>query len=338
MTTETPWRVGELLTAAGDVLTTLGPGPCWVSGTLSGWRTSRAYAWGELLEHSPDGRTQLARLPIAVPWGVARDGQRAIERTGFALGDGIDLTVHGRFEINERYGPLRFLVDDIAPTAVPGAAKEARQRLVAQLDGEDLLRRNAQQPLPDRIDRVGLVAAATGGAGRADFVGRLVAAGGPFQVVEQRAVMQGPDAPVEIARAVNRLLGEGVDVIVVTRGGGAMSELAAFDSEPVARAIARASVPVIVAVGHSTDHSVADEVAHTSLTTPTAAAAWLLDRRTVHTPELPPSNQTQVEELLALAAREAAGRLALESSLRHHRLATVALAAAFIVVVVFLML
>jgi exodeoxyribonuclease VII large subunit len=318
MTTDVPWRVADLLGATADVLAALGPGPCWVTGTLSGWRTSRAFAWSELLEHTPDGRSQVARLPLAVPWRVARDGRRALGAAGVALEDGVEVTVHGCFEVHPLYGPLRFLVDEIAATAVPGAARKARHRLVAELDNEDLLRRNSQQAVPEVITRVGLVAAATGGAGRADFVGRIVAAGGPFQVVEQRALMQGPDAPAEIARAVNRLAGDDVDLIVITRGGGAVSELAAFDSEPVARAIALCPIPVVVAVGHSTDHTVADEVAHTSLATPTAAAAWLLDRRTLPI-EFPAPAPTVDESALRALQAEAAARLDAERRLRQAR-------------------
>src|SRR5205085_812736 len=149
--------------------------------------------------------------------------------------------------------------DAFDDTGVESTARVAHHALIAQLDDEGLLHANASRPLPDPIERVGLVAPATGGAGRADFVGRLSATGVPFQIVEQPAAMQGPDAPVAIARAIGRVAGAGVDIIVITRGGGAGSELAGFDSEPVARAIALAPVPVIVAVGHSTDRTLADE-------------------------------------------------------------------------------
>jgi exodeoxyribonuclease VII large subunit len=318
-----PWQVVELLDAAGQVLDALGPGPCWVSGTLTSWRTSRAFGWGELIEHSADGRRQLARLPIAVPWRVARDARHTLAAAGMRLGDGIDVTVHGCIEVHHHYGPLRFLVDGIAPTASPGAAREAKRALIDRLDAEGLLRLNGTRFLTDRISRVGLVVPATGGAGRADFVGRLVAAGGPFQVVEQRAATQGTDAPAEIARAVNRLAAEHVDVIVVARGGGATGDLAAFDSEPVALAIATAPVPVVVAVGHSTDHTVADEVAHTTLATPTAAAEWLL-QLSRHASVAPTTEP--VEDWSLLASSELTARLAAEERLRTSRRQTVAVA------------
>jgi exodeoxyribonuclease VII large subunit len=294
-----------------------------VSGTLTSWRTSRAFGWGELIEHSADGRRQLARLPIAVPWRVARDARHALAAAGMSLGDGIDITLHGQFEVHAQYGPLRFLVDGIAPTASPGAAREAKRTLIDRLDSEGLLRLNGTRTLSECIARVGLVVPATGGAGRADFIGRLVAAGGPFQVVEQRAATQGTEAPAEIARAVNRLAAEHVDVIVVARGGGATGDLAAFDSEPVALAIATAPVPVVVAVGHSTDHTVADEVAHTTLATPTAAAEWLLQlcRHELVAPTAEPTDDWSL-----VASAELAARLAAEQRLRTSRRQTLAVA------------
>jgi exodeoxyribonuclease VII large subunit len=334
VSTDQPWRVGELLDAAGQVFDALGPGPCWVSGTLTSWRTSRAFGWGELIEHSADGRRQLARLPIAVPWRVVRDARHTLAAAGMSLADGIDVTVHGRIEVHHHYGPLRFLVDGIAPTASPGTAREAKRALIDRLDAEGLRRLNGTRCLTERVARVGLVVPATGGAGRADFIGRLVAAGGPFQVVEQRAATQGTEAPGEIARAVNRLVAEQVDVIVVARGGGATGDLAAFDSEPVALAIATAPVPVVVAVGHSTDHTVADEVAHTTLATPTAAAEWLLQLSRLE--QVAPSREP-TEDWSLVVSSELAARLAAEQRLRTSRRQTVAVALVALVVAALLL-
>jgi exodeoxyribonuclease VII large subunit len=335
VSTEQPWRVGELLDATSQVLDALGPGPCWVSGTLTSWRTSRSFGWGELIEHSDDGQRQLARLPLAVPWRVAREARHALAAAGVTLGDGLDVTVHGRLDVHPHYGPLRFLVDRIAMTAVPGAAREAKRALIDRLDAEGLLRLNGSRELGDEVVRVGLVVPATGGAGRADFVGRIVAAGGPFQVVEQRAATQGTEAPAEIARALNRLAAEHVDVIVIARGGGATGDLAAFDSERVALAIATAPMPVVVAVGHSTDHTVADEVAHTTLATPTAAAEWLLQLSRQAQPATP-ATESAVD--WSTQASELAAWLDAERRLQASRRQTVAVALVALVLVMFLVL
>ena len=80
-----------------------------------------------------------------------------------------------------------------------------------------------------------------------------------------------------VADAIRHLSGDGVDIIVVIRGGGARNDLAAFDTEPIARAIAGASVPVFTGIGHEIDRSVADEVAHSAWKTPTACAGAIVD-------------------------------------------------------------
>ena len=90
--------------------------------------------------------------------------------------------------------------------------------------------------------------------------------------------VQGNDAAAAVAAAVRTLSRRPVDVIVVVRGGGSRTDLAAFDDEAIALAIARAPVPVLTGLGHEVDRSVADHVAHTAYKTPTACAAALVDR------------------------------------------------------------
>ncbi|HEV2069598.1 MAG TPA: exodeoxyribonuclease VII large subunit [Acidimicrobiales bacterium] len=274
--------VTQLLAGAGRALAVAGPGECWVTGTLSGWRTSKAYGWGELVEHSADGRTQVARVPIGMPWAVMRQAGQVLSRSGVKLEDGLEVRVFGALEVNGRYAPLRLVVSALDPRTTVGSVVVARSDLLAALEADGSIGRNASTPLGPAPVRVGLVVPASGGAGHEDFVVRLRASGHPWQLRELRVAMEGPGAPEAIARAILRLAAEGSEVVAVVRGGGAAATLAAFDAEPVARAIARCTVPVVVAVGHASDRSVADVVAHTSVPTPTAAAAWLVDRHRAH--------------------------------------------------------
>lgn len=284
-----PLEVGELLAAVNGILAAQ-IGECAVRGTLSGWRIGRGFGWGELLEETHDGRGYAARIPVAVPLPIVHAARRALATGGTELADGAELVLHGRLDVHPHFGPLRLLAEDLTTTSATGPAVQTRRRLLAELDQSGLLRANGSLPIPLDVERIGVVAPVTGGAGRADFVGRLTAAGLPFRIIEQRAAMQGPAAPAEIARAIGRLTGEAVELIVVLRGGGATSDLVAFDSEPVARAIALSPQPVVMAVGHSVNRTVADDVAHTTVATPTAAAEWLLDRRrTTTTVELSPA-------------------------------------------------
>ena len=116
---------------------------------------------------------------------------------------------------------------------------------------------------------------------------QLERSGIAFEVLVARATVQGPDAPKEVARAIALVGSQDVDLICVVRGGGSRADLAAFDSEPIARAIATASIPVFTGIGHTGDESVADLVAHTRCITPTAcgqevagaAMEWLDDVR-----------------------------------------------------------
>jgi exodeoxyribonuclease VII large subunit len=270
--------VRQLLAGAERALTVAGPGECWVTGTLSGWRNSKAYGWGELVEHSADGRTQVARIPIGMPMAVMRRAGHVLARAGVKLEDGLQVRVFGALEVNGRYAPLRLVVSILDHRTSVGSVVVARADLLAALEADGSIGRNRATPLVAAPLRIGLVVPASGGAGQEDFELRLLSSGHPWQVRELRVAMEGPGAPEGIARAILRLGAEGCEVVVVVRGGGAPSSLAAFDAEPVARAIASCDVPVLVAVGHTSDRSVADVVAHMSVPTPTAAAVWLVDR------------------------------------------------------------
>ena len=115
--------------------------------------------------------------------------------------------------------------------------------------------------------RVGLVTS-SGSAAEADFVDELRRSGFAFDVVRVDARVQGPDAAFDIVAGIERAVADGAEVIALVRGGGARTDLAAFDDERIARAIATCPVPVLTGIGHEVDRSVADEVAHTAHKTP----------------------------------------------------------------------
>ena len=153
----------------------------------------------------------------------------------------------------------------------------ARAALLAKLAEEDLLRANADRPMPLVPLRVGL-ATSDGSAAEADFLDELRRSGFAFRVLRADTRVQGSDAPRSIASAIRMLATHRLDVLALVRGGGARTDLAAFDDEAVARAIAACPVPVVTGIGHEVDTSVADEVAHTAAKTPTACAQLLVAR------------------------------------------------------------
>jgi exodeoxyribonuclease VII large subunit len=115
-------------------------------------------------------------------------------------------------------------------------------------------------------------------AGRADVFEVLQGSPAPIDVVEAQAAMSGPAAPAEVARAIGLLGGAGVDVVLIARGGGAKSDLAPWESRAVALAITSCPVPVWTALGHATDHTLADALANARHPTPSAAAGAIVAR------------------------------------------------------------
>ena len=125
--------------------------------------------------------------------------------------------------------------------------------------------------------RIGLVAS-TGTEGYNDFVGQFRGSGLAFSVVLFRASVQGPGAPASVARALRAAAQSGCDLVVMVRGGGSRGDLAAFDSELVARAVATSPRPVWTGIGHTGDQSVADIVANHAFVTPTECGQEVVAR------------------------------------------------------------
>lgn len=254
-----------------------GPSAWTVSGTLTGWSVARnRWGRGDLCETSTTGDGIASRLPIAIPPAIVT--QLRHRSGGEDLPDRSDVRVTGRIEVGDRWNPIRLVASTAEVIDPESDLIRTRRMLTDQLRVSGALDRNGTLVLPDVVARLGLVSAASGEAGRRDFLLRLGNHPTPIDVVERRTAMSGPSAPSAIAEAIDDLASCAVEAIVVCRGGGAASDLSAFDAAPVATTIALSAVPIILGVGHSTDRTVADLTAHTSVATPTAAADVLVDR------------------------------------------------------------
>src|SRR5260370_37954795 len=161
----------------------------------------------------------------------------------------------------------------IDPVFTAGALAANRDRVLRQLEAEGLLRANAVQELPEVPLRIGLVTSAASAAYH-DFLDELDASGFAFRVGVCDVRVQGANAPRRVVWALRRLarIAPALDAVVLVRGGGSRADLAPFDSDCVARAIAALPLPARPGTGHSTDPSVAGTVPHTPTNTPTAAA------------------------------------------------------------------
>jgi len=185
---------------------------------------------------------------------------------------GMEVRVTGRVTLYETQGKYQLVATSVVPLGEEGFFRMAFEKLRRRLDAEGLLDPSRRRPLPRMPRRVGVVTSTTGAALR-DILQVLQRRAPWTEVVVAGARVQGDGSALEIAEAID-LLGRagGVDVMIVGRGGGAIEDLWAFNEEPVARAIAACPVPVISAVGHETDHTIADLVADFRAPTPSAGA------------------------------------------------------------------
>ncbi|MHB1986892.1 MAG: exodeoxyribonuclease VII large subunit [Acidimicrobiales bacterium] len=272
------------------------PDEVWVTGEIRKVTVSKGHRYIELADHDPDTALSLSALDHAGAAGGAGYANRgstaslevacwsrewptiaaALAGVGVELAPGLVVRVRGRVSVWEAGARVRFSMSDIDVEALVGGIAAARRKLLAALQAEGLIDANRQLPEPLVPLRVGLVTSASSEAYR-DFTGQLERSGLGFRVRLETSLVQGQDAPLQIAEAIGRLQAADLDVIVVVRGGGAKGDLAAFDHEAVARAIVTSRYPVWTGIGHTGDRSVADEIAHRALVTPTACGEALVD-------------------------------------------------------------
>jgi len=231
----------------------------WVHGEISNYKT---YASGHCYFTLKEGEAQL----LCVFFKHARARSSAP-----SLHDGMAVAVNGRAAYYERDGKLQFYVDAVKLLG-EGVLFQRFEQLKAQLAAEGLFDEARKRPLPSQPAIIGIVTSPQAAALR-DMV-RVLRTRYPLaQVLLSPSLVQGAEAPVAIANALDLLNEHGeADVVIVGRGGGSIEELWAFNEEVVARAIARSRIPVISAVGHETDFTIADFVADHRASTPTAAA------------------------------------------------------------------
>ena len=187
---------------------------------------------------------------------------------GVTLSAGLIVNFYGYVDVYAPQGKIGFTITQIDVQGLLGDVARRRAELIARLTAEGLLEANKQIAVPAVPLRVGLVAS-PGTEGYNDFTGQLLHSGYGFQIILVKSAVQGDAAPAQIVAAVETLDQHGVDIICVVRGGGSKGDLACFDDERVARAIAASSTPVFTGIGHTGDESIADLVAHTRAITPT---------------------------------------------------------------------
>ncbi len=191
------------------------------------------------------------------------------EALAFDLEAGMDVLASGDIDLFTRKGEVQLVVRALTPAGV-GAFWVAFQRTRKKLEGEGLFNATRKRPLPRLPRRIGVVTSVSG-AVLHDIVTILRRRFPLAEVVVASAVVQGPDAPASVRRALIDVA-PSVDVVILARGGGSIEDLWAFNDEALARAIVACPVPVVSAVGHETDVTIADFAADVRAPTPSAAA------------------------------------------------------------------
>ena len=236
----------------------------WVEGEISNcrlWNTGHLYF--TLKDQSAQIKAVMFRSAVRYLRFKPEDGQHVIAR--------------GRVSVYEPKGEYQIVCEVIEPKGL-GALQLAFEQLKKKLDAEGLFAAARKRPLPTLPRRIGIVTSLDGAAVR-DIIKVLSQRHANVPLLIRPCRVQGDGAAAEIAQALRQIVrAKGVDVVIVGRGGGSLEDLRAFNDEIVARAIAASPVPVISAVGHEVDFTIADFVADVRAATPSNAAELVVAR------------------------------------------------------------
>ena len=292
--------VCELTARIKELLETHFPS-VWVSGEISNLaRPSSGHVYLTL----KDDRAQIR----SVIW------RSAAGRLRFDLADGLEVICRGHVDVYAPRGSYQLIIEQVEPKGV-GALELALRQLREKLAREGLFDADRKRPLPAFVRRIAVVTSPTGAAIH-DFLQVLGRRWRGADVLIVPSRVQGEGAAGEIAEAIDAVnrLSRPVDCLVVTRGGGSLEDLWAFNEEPVVRAIFASQVPVVSAVGHEIDVTLSDLVADVRALTPSEAAELV----TPDSDELVAGlRQYQRRLLAALRSRAATARSRLDALAGH---------------------
>jgi exodeoxyribonuclease VII large subunit len=252
------WPVSELV-AEMRALVERRYGDVWVEGEISNLRPAPS---GHIYFTLKDAEAQ---LPVVL-------FRRQAVLLRFRPEDGLHVLVRGQVSVYEQRGQMQLVAETMEPVGT-GSLQLAFEQLKKRLRAEGLFETARKKALPAFPRCVGIVTSPTGAVIR-DFLNIVSRRHSGLNVLLYPVSVQGESAPAEIETALRDLnAAEGlVDLIVIARGGGSLEDLAAFNSERIARSIAASALPVVSAIGHETDFTIADFVADLRAPTPSAAA------------------------------------------------------------------
>jgi exodeoxyribonuclease VII large subunit len=235
----------------------------WVEGEISNFRSAPS---GHLYFTLKDADAQLPSVLF----------RRQAMLLRFRPADGLHVLVRGRVSVYEQRGQMQFIAETMEPVGA-GSLQLAFEQLKEKLKAEGLFDQSRKRPLPAFPRTVGIVTSPSGAVIR-DFLNIVRRRHSGLNVLLCPVSVQGEFSAAEVEAAIACLNDSGLaDVIVLARGGGSLEDLAAFNSERVARAIGASRLPVVSAIGHETDFTIADFAADLRAPTPSAAAELITE-------------------------------------------------------------
>ncbi|MDE6010005.1 MAG: exodeoxyribonuclease VII large subunit [Muribaculaceae bacterium] len=282
----------------------------WVVAELSDFRMHGPHAYGQLIEKDAAGKT-IARIQGTI-WANAlfQIRRKFFATTNRDIADGMKLMLKLTASHSPAYG-LSANITDVDPSYTLGDIERLRREILDTLRREGIYDANRSEPLSPAPQKIAVISAA-GAAGYGDFTNQLQASGFTFYPLLFQANMQGERTVPSILNALERIemSVDFWDCVVIIRGGGATADLNWFDNLELARRVATYPIPIIVGIGHERDNTVLDYVANTRCKTPTAVAAFLIDRLT--------EAEARAEELTRLVTERTRNVLAAEQQRLAH--------------------
>lgn len=254
----------------------------WVVAETSDLRTNASgHCYLEFIQYDAERRYAQAKMR-GIIWAstYTRMKDYFYRETGQSLTSGMQVMVRVRIQFHEAYG-ISLIVNNIDPTYTLGDAARRRKEILRKLTQGGVIDDNKTLELPYILKKIAVISSASA-AGYGDFVNQLQnnPMGYYFDITLYQAMMQGAKVEETVTDALERILYSEIDydVVVIIRGGGATSDLSDFDNYNLALACAQYPLPIMVGIGHERDETVLDFIANVRVKTPTAAAAYLIER------------------------------------------------------------
>ena len=269
------YTVGELAEAINSAMRRRFTDGVWVRGEIQGFSERGAHAYFRLVEETDDGK---AAINVQFFANARMRLRPILVKHRLRLGDGLKVRIFGHLDFFAPSGQLGLKMSGLDPRFTLGEMALERDDVVRRLVASGLFDANRRTQVPAAPLRIGVVTS-TASAAWADFTHELERSGLAFHLRVIDVRVQGEMAVEMVSAGLHTLTRhDDLDVVVLIRGGGSKTDLATFDHVAIATAIATSPLPVFTGLGHEVDRSVADEVAHSSLKTPTACAAALVER------------------------------------------------------------